>query len=505
VEKLRELAQRHSIDVSKCRRKRDYVEAIRASKAVTWADVSTLAPQQVTAAKPEAEAAGPPPARPEVPRDRSREIEESLEKLGRSLGARAPPGPAAAAEEERPIREELEGIIADVAKGQELPKELSAEVDNHLNLALQSRMSFFGIDAAAEAAWGKYTLGQYYQALSTNREAREKALDAHTHLEAASAALAIRAAEGLLTQVVQAGGRVDGRTQAALVAAKHAFHEGPALRRAEAITTLERLALASFDALMDETGGGLGELQQLVASVEVYGGRVQEARHFLGLAEQARAAGNLQDFGRFAAEARRLADRASEARVTEIKYSVPRVQAAVEEAKSLGVHVVEQERELEAARRAVEEGRWAEANQLLAKIEVEADEGHRRQIQRAAELEERQLQKTALTLHRLDPLIGEARGYGLDVAELLHYANHARAALQRRDYVNASKFVRRAEELVHALEPKIEEERKRRTAAVHQHDILCGKCGKRTVHVYPDGTHRCASCGHSFVIPASGS
>lgn len=505
VEKLRDLAQRHSIDVSKCRRKHDYVELIRASKAVSWADVRSLAPQpaaekraaEVPAPAPPPPAPAPAPAPAEVERDRSKEIEESLEKLGRSLGAGTPFAVA-----ERPIREELENIITDIGKGAELPKETAAEVDHHLNVALQARATFFGIDAAAEAAWGKYTLGQYYQSLVSNREAREKAEDAYTRLEAASAALAIRASEGLLTQVIQAGGRVDGRTQTALIAAKQAFHEGPAKRRTEAVASLERLAMASFDALMDQTGGNLGELQQYVASVEAYGAPVHDARHFLGLAEQARAAGNLQDFGRFASEARRLAERASELRITEIKYTIPRVKAAVEEAKSLGARVVEQEREFEAADHAVEEGRWTEAVQLLSKIEAAADEGHRKQIQSAAQLEERQLQKAGLSLHRLDPLIGEARGYGLDVAELLHYANHARIALQRRDYVSASKFVRRAEELVQALEPRIEEERKRRTTAVHQRDIICGKCGQRTMHVYPDGTHRCANCGHSFAIPA---
>jgi len=456
--KLKTVAEEFGVDISNCRYKRDYVQKISA-KRLTEEQVRNVLSK---------------------PRKEEVEPERDVKAIGK----------------------EIESIARSHIEPPELPKKDEESVERHIDEALMLRPALFEVDSKTQAAYGKMIMGDYYDAIKLNRDARLKGLEDFSSFQVYSAAVSIRAADELFSRLVSEKGELDSILRTALAEAKRAFINGPPKRREEALESLEILATKAFDAFVANTEKEEAELMGLLSDYESFGTRTDESRRYLEIASQAKRSMNIAEHSKLLKDARDTAERAKNSRTLEIKSIFPIVRAATVAAKDVGVETSSAESRLEDARRAYDDGAFARAVEMLASIERQVDAAHLGQIRARRELESRQLEsaKTALTTH--EPILLEASSYGLNADEGLFHVNNAKTAVGRKDAVNAAKYSIIVKEIVQSMEKDIDSKRIDRGTIRRIEGAKCEKCGQEALYSYPDRTEKCVECGQKSA-PAS--
>jgi hypothetical protein len=460
--KLKAVASEHDIDVSDCRYKKDFVERITA--------------RELTDAQ----------------------IQAALEKAQKD-GAQA----TKAEEEVAAIGMDAEAIASRTAGPKEIPEAEDREVERYIDQTMTSRPSFFEVEAAVENAYGKMVLGDYADAVKAVREARTRGLEALSYLNVYSSAVSIRAAEELLAHLAQESGAIDANLKTALAAAKRSFIAGSPRQREETLADLETLTLKAHDAAVTHAVEAEEELRRALLEYESFGTYTLPAKQLLDVAAQARQALNFKDHSRFVNSARTEADKAREARVREISYGLKIAAAATMEAKGAGVETSSLETKLTDARKAFDGGAFARSLELYSAVERAADAAHAEKIRGLAESSDQKLREIAAELSSLEAVLSEAASLGVATTEGVFYAGNAKSALSKRDPVAASKFTRLARDFTASNQKEIDRKRVEAGKATLIEGAKCGRCGKVSLYLHPDGSRRCGDCGHSFTVAPS--
>ena len=184
--------------------------------------------------------------------------------------------------------------------------------------------------------------------------------------------------------------------------------------------------------------------------------------------------------------------------MTQIQGEVPMAENVIQEARHLGADTAEAERLIAQARVAMDAHDYALCAELTKRSTRKAMEAQQQQVERAGDLQRRQLQKADSSLQAAYPLKQEARAYALDVALMDQMAQSLRSSLQAGDYVNATSYAKDLDESCRLLRPKVEAERER---VAHLQTPLggpCPGCKQNTVRFLETGYGRCLSCGYIF-------
>lgn len=450
--KLKTVAAEYGIDVSSCRYKRDFVEKVRAKRLT------------------------------------EEQVRRALSK------GKKDPDPGAA--EIQQVAREIQQIADRPLETTELPADEEKNVERNLDEALMMKPSFFEVDSSAESAYNKMILGDFYNAIKTNREARLKCLETFSSAQVYSAAVSIRAADELLGRLGRATGQTDSTLKTALAEAKRTFISGSPRLREEALESLETLATKAYEAAVSESEKDETELKMLLEDYESFGTRTEDARRYLDIASQAKSGFNLADYAKFLKEARSHAERAKGVRAQEIDNSFSIVRSGTEEAKAVGADVSSAEVRFAEARKAFEAGSFRQTVDLLADIERVTDAAHVEQIRRQKDLETRQLERINFTISTYEPLLAEAASYGMNVQEGLYLVSGAKVALARRDLVNGAKLARRARDIAEPLEREVDKKRVELGIVKKVEGAKCEKCGSDSVYLYPNTMMKCLECGH---------
>jgi hypothetical protein len=407
------------------------------------------------------------------------------------------------AKEAEQLEREIQAIADKPAAAMEVPEDEVKEIGHQLEHALTNRPAFFPVDSLIEAAHNRMIVGDFLEALRLNREARINCFESFSSFQVYSTALSIKAAEELLSKLSQEGGDSSPRIRTALAEAKKAFIDGPPKRREEALENLEALATKSYSAFLKNSEKEYAELMGLLADYESFGTQTDEARRYLEIAGQAKQSRNLAELERLLKNARASADRAKAVRAAEIDSSYHIVGSAIAEAKEVGVDTASAEKDLERARRALDEGKFRDAVQLLIETERTVDSAHLQQLKSRRDLEARQHDRVIATIASHEPTLMEAAAYGMNVGDGIRSMDSAKRALNSRDLVNAAKHARRAERVASSVSRLLDDKRIELGVMKPLDGVKCGKCGRESIYALPKDARKCVECGHTFFLSVS--
>ena len=456
--KLKLVAAEYRIDISNCRYKRDYVEKIR-SKKITQA-----------------------------------QAREAIAKAKKGGPERKDDGGQA----DR-IERELELIAAKPVEVLELPEAEEKTIEKNIDEALTIRPSFFDIDSTAQSAYNRMIVGDFYQALKTNRDARLKSLEMISNFEVYSSAVSIRAADELLTRLHEKM-KMDPNLKTALAAAKKSFVAGSPRLREQALESLETLACKTYEAAMSEGDQTSEELKALLTDYESFGTRTEEARKYLDIAAQAKQAFDAKEYKKLVRNAKQSAEVAREFRRKEIENAFDLVKASAAEAKQIGAPIDKAETALAEAKTAFDDGWLKRSLELLADAEKSIDSAHLEAIRRNRDLEASQTKKVSGAVRRYEPAISEAMSYGIDVDEAATHLGSTKAALLKNDIVAAAKFSRRLDDVMIPVEKELDHFRIEKGVLTPLTESKCEACGSSPVYAFSDGTKKCVECKRVYPI-----
>lgn len=206
--------------------------------------------------------------------------------------------------------------------------------------------------------------------------------------------------------------------------------------------------------------------------------------------EYSEARGHLERAARLTTEAR-------ERRIREIEAALSSIDDHIAQARTVGADVGEAEKLQAQARTAASAREYGEAGDLVRRAERAVMMGQQRQIERAIQIRENQVERARTIIAACEPLLQEAESYGLSVSEVRTLLRQARDVVAKGDYVAGLTFAHNAEEAALRLETRIEEERKHR-GIVMPVPGLCGFCRSDQLAFYDNGWGRCGKCGTSF-------
>src|SRR6266545_2003006 len=242
--------------------------------------------------------------------------------------------------------------------------------------------------------------------------------------------------------------------------------------------------------LLAQTRDAIREAANLGASVALAEDAWKQGADFLDRHRLASARESFVEAGRRAGDARTR-------RIEEVEGSVPAVANHIELARNVGADVREAEGLLDQARTAISAVEHGRAGDLLKRAERLAMKGQQRQIERAIQLRQSQVEKAQAIIAASEPVLKEAESYDLSAAEVRTLLRQARDVLGKGDYLAGLTLARNAEEAARHLEGQVDEERRRRGISKPVAG-MCGVCSSRRVAFDDDGGGRCADCGSVF-------
>lgn len=192
-----------------------------------------------------------------------------------------------------------------------------------------------------------------------------------------------------------------------------------------------------------------------------------------------------------------LAAEARERRIKEIDDALSTVEDHISAARKVGADVADAEDLWSQAKSAVAGREYVQAGELIKQAERAAMQGQLRQIDRAIQLRESQIERARAIIAACEPLLQEAESYDLSVADVRTLLRQARDVLTKGDYLAGLTFARNAEEAAYRLSSRVEEERKLRGIERPARGV-CGVCGSDHLTFYEDGWGRCTDCGSEF-------
>lgn len=264
---------------------------------------------------------------------------------------------------------------------------------------------------------------------------------------------------------------------------------------AEILRDLDRGTVQALD--VERLRQALAATRDSIREASNLGANVGAAEEVWGAAAESLDRGEYADAGELLERAARRTTEARERRIREIEDTLSSIADHIALARNVGADVGEAETLQAQARTAVSAREYAEAGDLVKRAERAALMGQQKQILRAIQLRESQVERAHAVIASCEPLLQEAESYGLSVSEVRTLLRQARDVLSKGDYVAGMTFARNAEEAAYRLEAHIEEERKRR-GIVRPAPGLCGVCRSDQLTFYDDGWGRCGICGTPF-------
>lgn len=373
--------------------------------------------------------------------------------------------------------------------------EAAPERDSGLFFGKESTPDSDQVEELLVAARKRFEERRYEAALSAAQEASRIAERTSVQLRRASWSYAILAAQGLLDPCDPADPAAVA-ARAVLGRARDSFFRD-SLGDEALLEDLVRAADAAHATEADRIRELLAQSRDAIREAANLGASV-------GLAEDAWKLGtDFLDRDRLAAaretflEASRRASDARNRRIQEVKESIGSVEGHIEAARAVGADVREAEALLSQARGAVAEAQHGRAGDLLTRAERLAMKGQQRQIERAIQLRQSQVEKAQAIIAASEPVLKEAESYDLNPAEVRTLFRQARDVLAKGDYLAGLTLARNAEDAARRLQSQIADERRHRGITKPQAGI-CGVCRSKRVVFDDDGWGRCADCGTTF-------
>jgi len=377
----------------------------------------------------------------------------------------------------------------------ELEAQDTAERDSGVVLGRDADVDYERVEDLLEQARKRFQERQFEAALTAAQEASRIAERTTEQLRRASWSYAVLAAQGLL---------------------EPCNPEDPETVTARAL--LERARNVFFQGqLLDDAF-----LQDLVRAAEVAHGReadrvrdllaltrdsIREAANLgasIALAEDAwKRGGDFLDRDRLAAaresfvEAAQRVEDARIRRIRDVEESIGFVSDHIGLARNVGADMREAEELHQAAQTAIAAGEHGHAGDLLKRAERLAMKGQQRQIERAMQLRQAQVEKAQAIIDACEPVLKEAESYDLSATEVRVLLRQAQDVLTKGDYLAGLTFARNAEEAAQRLEAQVDDERRRR-GIQRPASGTCGVCRSTRVTFQDDGWGRCEDCGTTF-------
>ena len=195
--------------------------------------------------------------------------------------------------------------------------------------------------------------------------------------------------------------------------------------------------------------------------------------------------------------AARLASEARERRIQEIDTTLSAVADQIAAARKVGADVADAEDLRLRAADAAAAHEYVVAGELTKRAERIAIQAQLKQINRAIELRESQIERARAIIAGCEPLLQEADSYDLNAADVRTLLRQARDVLSRGDYLAGLTFAHNAEEAAYRLASQVEAERTRRGIG-RPVPGTCGACGSAHLLFYEDGWGRCTDCDVEF-------
>jgi hypothetical protein len=412
VAQLKSVAEKHGIDITSCRGKKNYV--------------STIA-----------------------------EAGLSMEQVQDAVGAAAS-GKEKAAREMDEIGKDLKGIAEKASGSKDVPEGENMNIERSIDQALLLRPLFFEVDSATEHAWNQMILGDFAEALTLNRNSRSQVIERLSTFHLYSTALSIRASETLLRQMTGLETRVTAEIKTALAEAKMAFMNGPPKRRETTLEELEDLTMKALEAVLGKSVEAEKELREMLQDYASFGAHVKGSQELLEIAVQAKSSSDIEQYTKLIEQARAQASRAKDVRMKEMDGTFEQVKTAIDVAKEAGADTSEGEAQFKDAKKAFKNSEFVRAMELLASVEQAVDTAHLARVRQDTEVEAKEIAQITSSLQEAEPDLEEAAMYGMDVREGLLFVRNTKTALQHRDVVSAAKFSRKVRKLTKSMEKDLE-------------------------------------------------
>ncbi|MCK4444234.1 MAG: hypothetical protein KAW09_06805 [Thermoplasmata archaeon] len=450
VAELKKLAKKHNIDISECKRKSDYLDAL------TQRDKIELIFNELDAL----------------------EKERSLEK----------------------IRDELIDVGVDIEETLEdieaLPSMEDDVADRMLVEARNIDVDFNDVEDLLDFARMRFEEENYDKAVELSGEAIRVAENQFRDLLRLALAYQIMSNEKLIDQM-RKGGRDFSELVSILVRSKEAYKMDRLDEDVELMNDLAATIRSLYSDGIDSTRESLYETADFLEEIENLGANLTVARD---LFQKARDAGRRNDD----TEATRLMERskevaleAKERRIYEIKEIIPRTEAIIEEARHLGADVGEAQKMLMQAKVALDNDDYILCAELAGRAEASAGEVQHYQIQQAMDIREKQINEAKKRIERLDVVISEGDSYRLNVSKARRLLYVAQETIREHDFVRMTRYVTGAQDAVDKLMPEILNERRKRGIEKPRAGI-CGNCKSRDLKFFDQGYGECKSCGKTF-------
>lgn len=394
---------------------------------------------------------------------------------------------------------DLVEALASAPNAAEILMELEASIpvqrDVSAILGRDGDVDFVRVEELLENARKRFQERRFQGALTAAQEASRIAERTTARLRRASWSYAILAAQGLLEPCDPKDAH-SVKARELLERARESFFRGnlgddaflqELVRAAETAHASEAERLRDLLAL---TRDAIREAANLGGSVALAEDAWKRGADFL---DRDRLAASRESF----VEATRRAEVARSRRVQEVEESVESVADHITLARKIGADMQEAEGMHQAARLAIAAGQHGHAGDLLKRAERIAMKGQQRQIERAIQLRQAQVEKGQAILNACEPVLKEAESYDLNPTEVRVLLRQARDVLTEGDYVAGVTLARNAEEASRLLEAQIAEERQRRGISKPVSG-MCGVCRSRRVAFQDDGWGRCEDCNNTF-------
>lgn len=377
----------------------------------------------------------------------------------------------------------------------ELEAESIPEGDAVVLFGKDSGVDFDRVEELLDNARKRFQERRFDAALSAAQEASRIAERTTEQLRRASWSYAILAAQSLL-EPCDPSAPTAADARAILDQTRDAFFRGSlgddAVLR-DLVQAAERAHATESDRLQEllaESRDSIREASNLGASVGFAEDAWKRGVDFLDRDQLAAARESFLD-------ARGRAEEARSRRIQEVEESIGFVAGHIELARNVGADVTEAETLLGQARSAVGERQHGRAGDLLKRSERLAMKGQQRQIERAIQLRQAQVEKAQAIIAANEPVLKEAESYDLNASDVRTLLRQARDVLEKGDYLAGLTLARNAEESARLLAGQIIEERRRRGIAKPTSGT-CGVCRSTRLLFEDDGWGRCADCGTTF-------
>ncbi len=278
-----------------------------------------------------------------------------------------------------------------------------------------------------------------------------------------------------------------------LVDAKRGFKAGGSSRE-NSVRALIIYATGLYHSEINKIRESIVEIDSFITTMKLQGVDVFNAERYLNRARDSLNEVDFVNAIEYLDKSKNSANESQESWKSQIIDDVPRVERVISAANELGADVIEADKMLNQAKIALDNEDFALCAELTKISERKAMEIQQSQIQKAAQLERRQLGEVRDSLASMEPIIQEAFIYGIDIGEINKAIQNTKNSLVNNDYVNGKISVREAGNLVKLIWPRIEDFRKNIVSEGSEFHN-CPSCGKTMIKVFDNHWARCMSCG----------